>query len=355
MIESYRNILRKDIDRDSYAKILRHIKLRITDKYSSPPEILWVNELTIGTLGNFSASVGKPKSKKTFNVCAIVAAALSGQTVLNYRCSLPEGHQKVLYIDTEQSKGHCHKVMRRIFKMANLPTDTESDSLEFLMLREYSPKQRRQIIECALELNPNTGLMVIDGLRDLLLDINSPAESVEVISDLMRWTSVYNMHIHTVLHTNKDNENTRGHIGTELNNKAETIIHVNKNEFEANVSEVKAMHSREKEFAPFAFRVNADGLPELESDYAKGKVVQKTTIATIPDEEHQRALAAVFKSGAVATYGDLINALQTAYAGIGQKRGRNFCVKLNKHLMSRKIIVKGGDGYTYNPDAWDKV
>ncbi len=30
----------------------------------------------IGTLGNFSASIGKAKSKKTFNVSAIVAAAL---------------------------------------------------------------------------------------------------------------------------------------------------------------------------------------------------------------------------------------------------------------------------------------
>ena len=35
--------------------------------------------ITIATLGNFSASTGKPKSKKTFNVSAIVASALSGK------------------------------------------------------------------------------------------------------------------------------------------------------------------------------------------------------------------------------------------------------------------------------------
>ena len=44
----------------------------------------------IGTLGNFSASIGKAKSKKTFNVSAIVAAALKNGTVLNYTAELPE-------------------------------------------------------------------------------------------------------------------------------------------------------------------------------------------------------------------------------------------------------------------------
>ena len=37
----------------------------------------------VGTLGNFSASIGKAKSKKTFNVSAIVAAALKNGTVYN--------------------------------------------------------------------------------------------------------------------------------------------------------------------------------------------------------------------------------------------------------------------------------
>ena len=45
----------------------------------------------------------------------------------------------------------------------------------------------------------------------------------------MRWSSYYELHIHTVLHLNKGDDNTRGHIGTELNNKAETILQISKN------------------------------------------------------------------------------------------------------------------------------
>lgn len=82
------------------------------------------------------------------------------------------------------------------------------------------PQQRRQIINHALTNDPEIGFVVIDGIRDLMYDINSSSESVDLINDLMRWSSMHDLHIHTVLHLNKGDDNTRGHIGTELNNKA---------------------------------------------------------------------------------------------------------------------------------------
>ena len=61
------------IDQKTFEQLLKHIKLKVTEEYSFPPEIITCGGATIATLGNFSASVGKPKSKKTFNVSAIVA------------------------------------------------------------------------------------------------------------------------------------------------------------------------------------------------------------------------------------------------------------------------------------------
>ena len=139
----------EDIDRQAYEQILSFIRLRVTETYAYPPEIVQVDGITIATLGNFSASVGKPKSKKTFNCAAIVASALSGKNILHYKAHLPEGKHKVLYVDTEQSKCHCHKVLERILKLAGMPTDRETDRLVFFMLREYSPKQRRNHQPCA--------------------------------------------------------------------------------------------------------------------------------------------------------------------------------------------------------------
>ena len=50
--------------KEDFAALWKTIRLKVTDTYEVPPEILWVNGSTIGTLGNFSASTGKAKSKK---------------------------------------------------------------------------------------------------------------------------------------------------------------------------------------------------------------------------------------------------------------------------------------------------
>ena len=325
----------EDIDRQVYEQILNFIRLRVTETYAYPPEIVQVDGITIATLGNFSASVGKPKSKKTFNCAAIVASALSGMNILHYKAHLPEGKHKVLYVDTEQSKCHCHKVLERILKLAGMPTDRETDRLVFFMLREYSPKQRRQIINHALAADPEIGFVVIDGIRDLMYDINSPSESVDLINDLMRWSSMHDLHIHTVLHLNKGDDNTRGHIGTELNNKAETILQVTKSQFDGNISEVKAMHIREREFQPFAFRINRQALPELVEDYAFTQERKPTTEA-ITDAQHAKALEIAFENGPIVGYGLLIKSLRQG----------------NKYLMGRGVVVKKDKAYVYQPEAF---
>lgn len=50
--------------------------ISVTGTYEQSASVLMVDDSVIGTLGNFSASIGKAKSKKTFNVSAITAAAL---------------------------------------------------------------------------------------------------------------------------------------------------------------------------------------------------------------------------------------------------------------------------------------
>ena len=46
--------------------------LSLEKEYEQEPEVLKIGGVPIGTLGNFSASIGKAKSKKTFNVSAMV-------------------------------------------------------------------------------------------------------------------------------------------------------------------------------------------------------------------------------------------------------------------------------------------
>lgn len=75
-------------------RYLRQGEIKASEKPPVPPQVLWVGDCTIATFGNFSASTGKAKSKKTFNITAMVAAALTNSTVLNYRASFPEGKDR---------------------------------------------------------------------------------------------------------------------------------------------------------------------------------------------------------------------------------------------------------------------
>ena len=114
---------------EELAIYIKEATVSVTNTYEQSPVVLMVDDSIIGTLGNFSASIGKAKSKKTFNVSAIAASALANSTVLHYRSSFPENKRTILYIDTEQGEPHCQKVLQRILYLAGLPKDADSDNL----------------------------------------------------------------------------------------------------------------------------------------------------------------------------------------------------------------------------------
>lgn len=333
-------------------RILSESLIKATDTYKTPPQIIWVDNSSIATLGNFSASTGKAKAKKTFNVSALVAASLANGKVLNYRASLPEEKRKILYVDTEQSRYHCHNVLERILKLAGLPTSIDNENLDFICLREYTPSVRIEVIDYALAQGQSYGLVIIDGIRDLLLDINNAGESVEVINKMMEWSSKYDLHIHCVLHQNKGDNNVRGHIGTEMNNKAETVLVITKSATNPDISEVKAMHIREKEFKPFAFTVNEEGLPEIvehtPEKVGDDKQPSRFTYQDLTSEQHNEALAAAFKEKAIKGFNRIVEDLTQAYADIGFKRGRSVIIQMLKYLMNeQKLIVKRDNHYYF--------
>lgn len=170
-----------------YESIWQQSLIRVTDKFSLPPIVLRVDDAVIGTLGNFSVSTGKAKAKKTFNVSALVASALADGQVLEYQACFPESKRNILYFDTEQSPYHCQLVMQRILRLAGLPIDREPERLKFSHLRAIAdPNQRREIIRHAIYNTPDVGLVVIDGIRDLMLDINNSTEATRLVGDLMK-------------------------------------------------------------------------------------------------------------------------------------------------------------------------
>lgn len=341
-----------DFNDDELESYLNQGEIKASEKPDVPPQILWVDECTIATFGNFSASTGKAKSKKTFNLTAIAAAAVNNSTVLNYRASLPEGKRMILYFDTEQSRYHCHTVIERIYKLAGLSLKKEDKRIRLFGLREFTPALRIALIDYALRKYEGIGLVIIDGLRDLMYDINNAKESTDIMTMLMAWTSKYNLHIHCVLHLNKNDNNTRGHIGTELENKAETVLIISKDKQNANMSQVKPMHMRDKEFTSWAFHIDNNSLPVLDKGYHVTVVQPKEkSLEELSEDIHKNVLQKLFQKIKPLKYEEMYKALGEAYTEEGYKRGVNAIKKMLKLFMSKGLISHEKDGYHYHPDV----
>lgn len=333
--------------------------VRVTDEFTLPPIILQVDDAIIGTLGNFSASTGKAKAKKTLNVSAIVASALINGQVLEYRASLPEGKRKILYFDTEQSPFHCKKVLQRILKLAGLPLDRQPENLIFSHLREIAnPAVRCEIIRKAIYSIEGVGLVIIDGIRDLMLDINNATQATTLIGDLMQWTSEREIHIQTVLHLNKGDDNSRGHIGTELNNKAETVLQVTKDPADEDRSIVSASFIRSKPFEKFAFRICDEpdniNIPQLDTEYQAEPTSPKNGFdyTELTENEHRQALELVYENAEKGFgYGEMVEALRKSYATVtGVTYGIGKVKKLLTFLKNKRMIIQNrSKQYVFNP------
>lgn len=214
------------------------------------------------TLGNFSAITGKSKSKKTFLTSILLAAATSNDFVYGKITGcLPESKRAVFLFDTEQSNYDAYITGKRVLDILNY----EHPNFAAFDLREYTAKERCEIIDFALErYKDNVGYVVIDGIADLATAINDEAEANKVVSLLMKWTKIYNCHITVVIHQNKNDSYATGHIGSAILKKAEAIISVTKNESDTFRSEIKCdMIRGTSDFNSFEIEINANGIPEI--------------------------------------------------------------------------------------------
>lgn len=196
------------------------------------------------------------KVKRLFS-SLVAMAYMCGETD---RTKIMKGYRdnrKLIHYDTEQGKFHAHKVFRRV-------TDACGHSDDYLTyaLRQYSPMERLDFIDWHLNNTEDIGLVIIDGIVDLMLDSNDLKESSKVVQYLMKWTQELNIHIITAIHSNWNSEKPTGHLGSFLEKKAETQIALELSD-QKHIAIVKCMRSRGFPFEKFAFEVDNQGLPNI--------------------------------------------------------------------------------------------
>lgn len=162
------------------------------------------------------AITGKAKSGKTF-VTSMLMACCQSRDVLAFQ-RIGDEPLRVLWYDTEQSDESTQDILKnRVMRMV----DGDGKLFDIFNVRGVAWKERRDLLrEAVTRCKPD--LVIVDGIRDLVNDINDGVLAQEVMEELMHLATEHDCCIVCVLHQNKSGEdhNLRGWIGTELMNKA---------------------------------------------------------------------------------------------------------------------------------------
>ncbi len=355
--ESFKNLIELELNKSTneLSKKLESYKIDIL-KAIPPPEIAWEIRddqaeefILLGTLGNFSMVKGKAKSKKSFFINMAISAAVSKGLIQNkIRSPLKDDFNQVLYFDTEQSEWHVQKAVKCVCKQLNISNPI---NLSTYNLRKSSPSERLKLVEYAIENTPSIGFVVIDGIRDLITSINDEAEASNIASKLLKWTEEFNIHIVVVLHENPGSDKARGHIGTELMNKAETVIALQVDKYDESISIVNAGFCRNKSFKPFAIKITDEGLPKIIDDYViQSKSKKGFDVLTLDPIDKFQLLKEVFKNGEGFQHGELTTQIKVVldkkYQGTKGK-GQSKIKQLITESKNEGWLIQNGNRQPY--------
>jgi len=245
-------------------------KQRILPSSEIPPhEFLFTwHDIPCFARGELVAVTGKAKSGKTYLNSILMSAA--GISALS-RGAGDKGHflglermqeepLTVLWIDTEQSEDSTHEILRdRIGAM--IGEEPSQERFYVFNLRQVNLKDRELMVETAIYCY-QPDLVIFDGIRDIVSDINDYAEAQRVIGILLSIASDKRTCIVCVLHQNKaiEDKTLRGALGTELQNKSFETYECSKDDdrvFTIRQSATRKYDIPNKQ----KFIVNPDGLP----------------------------------------------------------------------------------------------
>jgi len=222
--------------------------------------------LRFGTYGNISLITGEEKSRKSFLKSLLEACAIGGKAN-NYTNNIDiKGHdledKYIISIDAEQDTYDAWLNGIRIPKMVG------SLHPKYLVLkwREKSKAERLDLLEWLFmesSYKDNLGLVMLDGYVDFVKDFNNLEECDEFTSRLMKYSSICKCHISGILHLNPNSEKSRGHLGTILGQKCETVVIIKDM---GDYSLVTCKRGRGKKFKDFTMRIDDDSMPYVSDD-----------------------------------------------------------------------------------------
>ncbi len=302
-----------------------------------------VSGVTVATPGNLVAIAAAPKGGKSAFIGGMIAATVTqepeGKDFLGVESHNPNG-LAMLHFDTEQSPYDHWQLISRSIRRAGIK-DPPPWLGSWCVTGMPIPETRSLISEAAEHAVREFGgihSILIDGAADLVADVNDPEESNAFVAGLHGMAIQWNCPIIGVIHVNPGSEKTRGHLGSQLERKAESNLRI---ERDGDVCSVWADKNRGAPLSKYrgpsfswsnelGMHVSVASIGETKSSAKRAELHEEASRAF----EHARKAA--------LSWGDLIDAIRESSV-IGKSGARKKLAAMQK----AGVVAKNGALGTY--------
>lgn len=230
--------------------VLKPCEIDFNNPPASVQTIVSINNIPLGTQGNLLCITGGEGSGKSNYSASLIAGAMSEnqQSVdtLGAFVSSNTQNKAILLYDTEQSEVQLYKNSLNVLKRSK--RGEMANYFKAYCLTGMSRSERLQAIVQSMDKYyyefGGIHTVVIDGIADLIGSANDEAESLRIVDELYRLAGIYKTCIICVLHFVPNGLKLRGHLGSELQRKAASIISIEKDD-DPNISVIKALKVRD--------------------------------------------------------------------------------------------------------------
>jgi hypothetical protein len=276
---------------------------------------------------------GKPKSRKSVVAHSIIGAAICGKSVLGIEANIGL-NDKVVLIDTEQSKHDLQNSLHRMCNLINL--DILPENFNCYSVRQLNPYKVKQAIS-EIVCNQNVRLLVIDGALDLILNMNDIIEVKDTLDFIKKILTENDVALILIVHQSKSSNFTIGHLGSFLDRFAQTVLEIIK--IENGNSEIKAQFMRsDADFKPYEFYYNHNI-----NNYSINWLENIEVTANVNDyriDQHIAKLSKIFMNNTELLYKDFLKLVAREY-----QKSEYFSKQLIKLFYDNDLILKNDTGY----------
>lgn len=184
------------------------------------------------TINVIQGQAGVHKSRLAEFICAAMLKRNGfNKELLGYKRENFEANYTVVYVDTERNQSEQFPYALQCIQIkAGYDKKEHPENFKYISLLEITRKERFAVLDEYLKFlkqeTENPLFIVLDVSTDCIEDFNKTDKSMELIDLMNVAINEHNVVFLCLIHENPKSEKARGHFGTELMNKASTVIQV---------------------------------------------------------------------------------------------------------------------------------